>query len=196
MSKKEINPEDRVQLMEYLIEIEKNEKSNFAKMIFQENIIQIEIITLIYFLDLLNFQALNYSLSGCKEIKRDKILNKKFLSDEIFPFGRQGFLEKNYTLGQLITFLEYAGIDNLNNDNIINDLKKFNNLRNKITHNIGLKYENKAQLEGESKEIVKIGSKIMAKLDILFKRVEEVHRKVTSQYFKLYPLGSRKKKNK
>lgn len=96
----------------------KKEKSNYAKLILQENLISYEIISLLFLIhSIINTDFLNKN--------SDSLQTRIWV--KFYPKELQA-----KTFRQLIQYLEIF----LNNSSFITKLNNFNTLRNKITHNI------------------------------------------------------------
>ncbi len=145
--------EEREKFHEDFLKYLKKERSNYAKLILQENLISYEIISLLFLIH----SIINVDFIG---------KNKDSLKTGIFV----KFTPKNLqakTLGQLILYLEIF----LNNRKFIEKLNKFNILRNKITHSIFYRYQRFSDVHKESENAIAQGGEILDQFKIIIKDI-------------------------
>lgn len=124
------------------------EKSNYAKLILQENLIAYEITSLLFLIQsVINVDC----ISNASDLLKTNIWIK---------FSPKDLQEQ--TLGKLIHVLETF----LNDSDLISNLKKFNGLRNNIIHKVFYKYESMSDLHNEAVEVTESGESILNKLKI------------------------------
>ena len=127
--------------------IKEEGRSNYARFLFQENIISLYIIAALQSIEaFLNNKIVDAVLTGNREIKHVGIIEIKFDIEEL----------ERKTLGQLC----YVIYPYLKNDKRLEAyLKRFVKLRNSITHKMLNKYNNFEELEEGLTQVVKIGGK-------------------------------------
>ena len=145
--------EEREKFHKDFIEYLKKERSNYAKLILQENLISYEIISLLFLIH----SIINVDFTG---------KNNNFQKTEIFVKFTPKDLQAK-TLGKLI---QYLGIF-LNNSKFIAKLNKLNALRNKITHNIFYRYQRFTDVHRESAEAVAQGEEILDEFKIIIENI-------------------------
>lgn len=147
------NPAKQLGLFQSLIQRTKEEKSNYAKLIFQENLISLLIVATLHSVS----QNIN-KMFVLKESSKDGSgkLERLFwveFTDNMF--------EKK-TLGHIVAMIRpYLA----NEDKLREDLKNFVTKRNNLTHNILDAYESLFDVEKDSKEIVVIGERAIKELN-------------------------------
>ncbi|MEK6817338.1 MAG: hypothetical protein AABX80_00910 [Nanoarchaeota archaeon] len=144
---------EREKFHEDFLKYLKKERSNYAKLILQENLISYEIISLLFLIH----SIINVDFIG---------KNNNFQKTKIFVKFTPKDLQAK-TLGQLI---QYLGIF-LNDNQFIAKLNKLNVLRNKITHNIFYRYQRFTDVHRESARAVAQGEEILDEFKIIIEDI-------------------------
>jgi len=137
------------------------EKSNFGKLLFKENILFLNIIITLFAIEL----YINKQISETRLTKNRKI---KIIKKMKIHFEHKELEQK--TFGQLCHIL-YPFIKQKEKE-LYKDLKLFISLRNNITHNMLGKYKDIAELEKDSKKVVDINNKTLKDLENFWKKIE------------------------
>ena len=150
----------KIVFLNSLMKSAKEEKSNYKRLIVQENVISFMIIAAMFFIeDFLNKVMQEVKLSKVRTIEIKQKIKIGFNHEE---------LEKK-TLGQLI----YAISPFLHEDKVLNDhLKEFCDLRNDISHKVFKKYETLDELEESSKKAVAVGDKLIKDIYSFIDKIE------------------------
>lgn len=134
----------------------KVEKSNYAKLILQENLISFEVISLLMLIQ----SVINLDCISARYIDKTRIWIR--LDNEK--------LQNRTTFGQLVSLLG----NYLNDSLLLTDLNTFNTLRNNITHKALHYYKKFSDLHKDSEKVVLLGGKIINNLEIMSKEIVKV----------------------
>lgn len=151
---------ERVIFLRKIQKMAEEEKSNYAKILFQENIISFYVIVALEVIqNFLNEQTRNISVNDDRKIKITNIIEIEFDVKHL----------EQRTIGQLfIFFFPYLK----ERKELKLCLQKFVKLRNRITHKMLSEYNTFKDLEEESLQLVQLGNKIMGELDSFLNKLD------------------------
>ena len=138
--------DERERFQEDFLKYLKDEKSNYARLVLQENLISYKIISCLMLIQ----SIINLDCISSNHLFETKIwikLSSKKLQGE--------------TLGKLIGFLKVF----LNDGLLLSNLEKFNTMRNVITHKALHSYKRFSELHKDSKKVTELGKKIIDNLE-------------------------------
>lgn len=144
---------EKVKFILKLNRLAKEEGSNYAKLLFQENILSLHVMAALQTIEsFLNKQNIEVNLKEDRKIEFTNFIEIEFDIKEL----------EEKTLGQLCGFF-YPYLKKENG--LESKLKEFVKLRNHITHKMLTKYNSFEELEKDSCQIVKIGSDVIGKIN-------------------------------
>ncbi|QQG42526.1 MAG: hypothetical protein HYW15_03420 [Candidatus Giovannonibacteria bacterium] len=144
--------DERERFREDFLKYLREEKSNYARLVLQENLISYNVISLLIFIQSI--------------INLDCISNSHLFETKIWIKLSSKKLQKE-TLGKLIHFLSVF----LNDSMLVSDLENFNSMRNDITHKALHKYRKFNELHNDSKKVTILGEKIINNLETTMKNI-------------------------
>lgn len=173
MSKNQYDPQKTLELLEYIKEkISKETEHSFEKMVLQENYITVNLNIILICLNWINYSTL-------QTLNKKGVVKIQFKEDYLKTQKIPTINYKKESLGNFPKLLESAGLNYLDDSEMIEKLKEFNKIRNDLTHNIYIKYKTIKNLENEIKDLCKKGDELIVKMDRLRDRLFEIFQEIT-----------------